>query len=273
MPSPSADAGAEPSEPEPRPAPARGDGPDRERAAACRERLASNLAGVRERMRAACAAAAREDEVRLLAVTKYVTAEAVAALAELGVSDVAENYVQAGIAKRAEVAAPLRWHLIGPLQSNKARKAVEAFDLLRAIDRRKLVDRLATLAGELRPQRPLPISLQLNVTGEASKSGCEPAELEALATAALAHPQLELAGVMAMGPTEGDPRAAFELARETRDAVAARLGRALPLSLGMSADLELAIAFGSDEVRVGGALFAGLEPWFDPARRRPEVAR
>jgi hypothetical protein len=205
--------------------------------------------------------------VHLLAVSKTQPAEAVRAAFDAGQRAFGENYVQEALAKIAALAdlrAQLQWHLIGPLQSNKTRVVAEAFDWVQSVDRLKIAQRLS----EQRPPGlpPLNICLQVNISGEASKSGVLPAELPALAEAVAALPRLRLRGLMAIPEPEEDferQRAPHRALRELLEALNAQ-GLALDtLSMGMSADVEAAIAEGATLVRVGTALFG--------ARPRPAV--
>ncbi len=223
-----------------------------------------NLQQVEARIAAACAAAGRSaDSVRLLAVSKTFGPEAVRAAHAAGQRAFGENYVQEGVAKieaLADLRATLEWHCIGPLQSNKTRPVAEHFDWVHSVDRLKIAQRLS----EQRPAHlpPLQLCLQVNVDGGANKSGVPPEEALALARAVAALPRVQLRGLMAIPePAEG-----FEAQRELFLRAAALFeqiraaGIALDtLSLGMSADLEAAIAAGSTMVRVGTAIF-GTRP-------------
>ena len=186
------------------------------------------------------AAAQQGTSVRLLAVSKMKPADAVRALAALGQRAFGENYVQEGAAKRDALAdLALEWHMIGPLQSNKCRDVAERFDWLQSLDRIKLVEPLA----RWRPpgRAPLDVLVQVNVDDEASKSGCAPGDVAALAAAVASQPALR--------------RAAFERMRVLYDALAREHRGVDTLSMGMSDDFELAIACGATMVRVGSALF------------------
>jgi len=224
--------------------------------------IESNLQEVKRRIAAAAHAAQRDAQsVTLLAVSKTFGAAAVREAFAAGQRAFGENYVQESLAKIGELAdlrAQLEWHLIGPLQSNKTRAVAEAFDWVQSVDRLKIAERLA----EQRPAGlpPLNLCLQVNVSGEASKSGALPAELQALATAVAALPreQVRLRGLMAIPePAAGDP-AQRRPHRALREMLAAlnSAGLALDtLSMGMSADLEAAVAEGATVVRIGTAIF------------------
>ncbi|MES2529689.1 MAG: YggS family pyridoxal phosphate-dependent enzyme [Pseudomonadota bacterium] len=224
--------------------------------------IASQLAQVRERIDAACAAAARTPgSVRLLAVSKTFDADAVREAFAAGQTAFGENYVQEGIAK-IEVLADLRsaieWHCIGPLQSNKTRVVAEHFDWVHSIDRLKIAERLS----EQRPAHlpPLQVCLQVNVDGGANKSGLAAEDALPLARAVAVLPRLRLRGLMAIpepAPDFASQHALFVRAAEVFAKIQAD-GIALDtLSLGMSADLEAAIAAGSTMVRIGTAIFGG----------------
>jgi hypothetical protein len=220
----------------------------------------TRLQTVKGRIAKACAQAGRDvQSVTLLAVSKTQDAQAVREAAERGQADFGENYVQEALDKIAELAplrARLRWHLIGPLQSNKTRLVAEAFDWVHTVDRLKIAQRLA----EQRPPQlaPLQVCLQVNVSGEASKSGVAPAELPALAHAVAALPRLRLRGLMAIPEPAHDPAAQRAPHRLLATLLAELRAQGLALdtlSMGMSADLEAAVAEGATIVRVGTALF------------------
>ena len=222
--------------------------------------IATRLQQVHARLDAACRAAQRDPaSVTLLAVSKTCPAEAVAEAAAAGQTRFGENYVQEGLEKieaLAELRGRLEWHLIGPLQSNKTRAVAEAFDWVHSVDRLKIAQRLS----EQRPAwcKPLQVCLQVNISGEASKSGVTPEELPALARAVAGLPRLRLRGLMAI------PEAAEGLvAQRAPHARLRALAEALrrdglsidTLSMGMSADLEAAVHEGATMVRVGTAIF------------------
>jgi pyridoxal phosphate enzyme (YggS family) len=228
--------------------------------------IAENLRHVGDRLKAACTRAGRAPEaVQLLAVSKTCPAEAVRAAHAAGQCAFGENYVQEAldkIAVLADLRPVLAWHLIGPLQSNKTRVVAEAFDWVHSVDRLKIAQRLS----EQRPPHlpPLQVCLQVNVSGEASKSGVAPAELPALAQAVAALPGLRLRGLMSIPEPADDPDAQRAPHRRLRELLQALNTQGLALdtlSMGMSADLEAAVLEGATLVRVGTAIFG--------ARARP----
>ncbi|MCS6810475.1 MAG: YggS family pyridoxal phosphate-dependent enzyme [Tepidimonas sp.] len=226
--------------------------------------IADNLQAVRARIEAACAACGRAPgSVQLLAVSKTFGPQAVAEAVAAGQRAFGENYVQEGAEKIAALreagVAGLQWHCIGPLQSNKTRLVAEHFDWVQSVDRLKIAQRL----NEQRPAHlePLQVCLQVNIDGAPTKAGVAPQEAGALAQAVAALPRLRLRGLMCIPDPQPEPAAmrrvlaqAARLFHELR----AQLG-APPdfdtLSMGMSEDLELAIAEGSTMVRVGSAIF------------------
>jgi pyridoxal phosphate enzyme (YggS family) len=205
----------------------------------------------------AAADAAHAAGVRLLAVSKGQPAAAIRRLANLGQRAFGENYVQEALAKQDELAdLGLEWHLIGPLQSNKCRDAARRFDWLHSLDRVKLVEPLARHRSPGRA--PLNVLVQVNIDDETSKAGCAPDALAALADAIVAQPSLRLRGLMAIpapSPDAAARRAAFARMRTLFDQLRKAHATADTLSMGMSDDLELAIAEGATMVRVGTALF------------------
>jgi pyridoxal phosphate enzyme (YggS family) len=237
------------------------------------EQVQANLYRVNERISTAAQAVSRDRrEIVLIAVSKTFGAEAVLAAARAGQRRFGENYVQEALDKIAELqrraaqaepaAAGLEWHFIGPIQSNKTRAIAEHFDWVHSVDRLKIAQRLS----EQRPadRAALNLLLQVNISGEASKSGVPPAELPALARAVAALPRVTLRGLMAIPEPETEPaRQRAPLAR-MRQLFEQLQHDGLPLdtlSMGMSADLEAAIAEGATMVRVGTAIFG--------ARTRP----
>lgn len=194
---------------------------------------------------------------RLLAVSKTQPAAAVAALAAAGQRSFGENYVQEAAAKVRElVELSLDWHLIGHLQSNKAELAAQLFDWVETVDRLKLVPALARHRPADRP--PLNVLIQVNIDDEASKHGCAPADVPALASAIAAEPRLALRGLMCIPTPHADPelrRPAFIRTRALYDELAAAYPGVDTLSMGMSDDFAIAIAEGASQIRIGTALF------------------
>lgn len=222
--------------------------------------IASKIQQVSERIANACDTAGRPvSSVTLLAVSKMQPPEAVREAHAAGLARFGENYVQEAldkIAALADLRAALEWHLIGPLQSNKTRAVAEAFDWVHTIDRLKLAERLSAQRPDGLP--PLQVCVQVNVSGEASKSGVAPAEVPALAHAVAALPRLRLRGLMAIPAPAAEleaQRRPHRALRELLDRLRAE-GLALDtLSMGMSADLEAAIREGATLVRVGTGIF------------------
>lgn len=221
--------------------------------------IADNIAQVSSRIHAAILAANRdENSVRLLAVSKTKPAQALRDAYAAGLRDFGENYLQEALGKQLELTdLPLIWHFIGPIQSNKTRAIAEHFAWVHSVDRLKIAQRLS----EQRPADlpPLNICIQVNVSGEASKSGCSPADLPDLAGAISALPRLKLRGLMAI-PEPTEDRAAQDAAFAAVKNLQASLNLPLDtLSMGMSHDLESAIAQGATWVRIGTALFGARD--------------
>ncbi|RRV47233.1 YggS family pyridoxal phosphate-dependent enzyme [Pseudomonas sp. p106] len=217
--------------------------------------IAHNLCALAARIDSAAKAAGRDPaSLQLLAVSKTKPASAIRELHAAGVCDVGENYLQEALAKQEDLRdLPLIWHFIGPIQSNKTKAIAEHFDWVHSVDRLKIAQRLS----EQRPPGlpPLNICLQVNVSGEDSKSGCAPEDLPALANAVAALPNLRLRGLMAIPePSEdrAEQEAAFASLRQLQEGLNLGLDT---LSMGMSHDLEAAIAQGATWVRIGTALF------------------
>lgn len=218
------------------------------------------------RIAAACAAAGRDPaSVRLLAVSKTFGPEAVRVARQAGLSAFGENYIQEAVAKMEALAdLALEWHCIGPIQSNKTRPVAEHFAWVQTVDRLKIAQRLS----EQRPAElpPLQVCLQVNVDGGSTKAGIAPEALPELARAVRALPRLRLRGLMCIPDPQPDAvamQAVFARARVLFDGLRADWAGLDPLpdtlSMGMSADLEAAIAAGSTLVRIGSALF-GARP-------------
>ena len=225
--------------------------------------VAENLAAVRGRIEDACRSAGRPvGDVRLVAVTKYARWNWVQALVAAGQTDLGENRPQQ-MAERArkagELASPVAWHLIGQLQRNKAKLAIEHATLVHAVDSLRLAERLSRLAAER--ETTVKILLEVNVSREENKNGFAAVELKGRWKDLLSLPAIEPVGLMTMAPIVDDPadaRPVFADLRELRDDLAST-ERPLPeLSMGMSGDFEAGIAEGATIVRIGSALFEGV---------------
>lgn len=220
--------------------------------------IQNNLQAVKMRIAAACNASGRtRSAVRLVAVSKTFPVQAIREAADAGQRDFGENYAQEALPKIQALAdLPLVWHFIGPIQSNKTRSIAGSFHWVHSLDREKIAHRLS----EARPAHlpPLKVCIEVNVSGEASKGGVAPAAVERLARQVSALPRLALQGLMAIPeptPDEQLLRLRYRTLRELKDDLV-RAGLALDtLSMGMSADLEAAIAEGATMVRVGTAIF------------------
>lgn len=229
-----------------------------------RRAILEGLAAVERRIDRACERAGRpRGEVTLLPVTKTVAAPRVAVLLEAGCRAVGENRVQEAVAKRAALAGyDACWHMIGHLQRNKVKQALDFADCIQSVDRTALVERLARQLesrGETRE-----VLLQVNTSGARSQFGVAPDEAPALADAIAREPVLELRGLMTIGRLVEDPedaRDCFRLLRQLRERLQERVGVPLPvLSMGMSGDLEVAVQEGATLVRVGSAIFGARPP-------------
>lgn len=227
-----------------------------------RELLTSRLDEVEARIRAACKRAGRErTDVTLIAVSKTHPIEAIEVLAELGVRDFGESYVQEWQEKAGELEDGVRWHFIGGLQSNKARFVAGDVALIHSVDRKTLVKALARRSDE-----PVDVLLQVNISGEDSKGGVEPEALNDFYASVVAREALRVRGVMGMAPYADDPEEArpyFRRLRElyeglvayARDHAPQRAEELREISMGMSGDFEVAIEEGATLIRVGSALF------------------
>lgn len=224
--------------------------------------ISDNLQAVKARVSRALSASARSaDSVQLLAVSKTWSADSLSQAYAAGQRAFGENYVQEALTKIAALHdLDLEWHFIGPLQSNKTREVAAHFAWVHGVDRLKIAERLSAQRPENLP--PLQVCIQVNVSGEASKSGVAPAQLSALAHAMARLPRLQLRGLMTIPePSEDDAllRSRFRLLRELRDQLNTE-GLVLDtLSMGMSHDFELALAEGATLIRVGSAIF-GARP-------------
>jgi pyridoxal phosphate enzyme (YggS family) len=224
--------------------------------------ISANLQAVKARIAAAAKQYGRQpDSIELLAVSKTFGADAVRAAHAAGQCAFGENYVQEALDKIAALPdLPLIWHFIGPIQSNKTRQIAEHFDWVHGVDRPKIAERLAVARPAGLP--PLQVCIQVNIGDEDSKSGVAPADTAALARAVTALPNLRLRGLMAIPPASDDfatQRGYFAELRRLADELAAA-GIALgTLSMGMSADLEAAVAEGATMVRIGTAIFGARQ--------------
>ena len=242
--------------------------------------LARNVEVVRRRIQQACERAGRPaSSVTLIAVTKGVPVERIQEAAALGLTELGENRVQEAQQKQDALGSgfrargsypepvapspqPIRWHLVGHLQRNKAKLAVQLFDVIHSVDSLPLVAALERAMGERPQTQPaLDVLIQVNTSSEPTKSGCRPNQAIELADAVRRTTRLRLAGLMTMAPFISDPETArpcFKQLRELRDEVAAASGLRPPafsLSMGMSQDFEVAIEEGADFVRIGTAIF------------------
>ena len=227
------------------------------------KRIADNLAPVRERIAAAAGRSGRSaSDVTLVAVTKYVAADVAQAVLAAGCTDLGESRPQELWAKAETVGPDVRWHLIGHLQRNKVRRTLPLVHLIQSVDSRRLLATLneeATLAGQ-----QVSVLLEANISGDATKTGLPPAELEPLLADAARWPQVAIRGLMGMASGTGGESAAKRDFSRLRT-LGEQLSRNLPagvaldeLSMGMSGDYELAVEAGATIVRVGSALFEGL---------------
>jgi pyridoxal phosphate enzyme (YggS family) len=223
-------------------------------------RLRANIETIRGNVSAAAARAGRRaDEVTLVAVTKYVDAELARAVVELGIQDLGESRPQE-LWKKAEALRdlPIRWHLVGHLQRNKLRRTLPLVHLLHSADSERLLDAIQEEAAQ--QQRSVDLLLEINISGEANKTGMLPELARFLVTRAATWPQLRIRGLMGMASLEGDAednRREFALLRALRDELRglSPVSKLSELSMGMSGDYEIAIEEGATLIRVGSALF------------------
>jgi pyridoxal phosphate enzyme (YggS family) len=229
--------------------------------------IGDKLQQVQARLQAACLASARaRDSVRLLAVSKACDAAAVRAAHAQGQQEFGENYVQEAVDKMAALHdLALVWHCIGPIQSNKTQLVSAHFDWVHSVDRLKIAQRLS---AQRRPdQAPLQVCLQVNMDGGTNKAGLTPGEVLPLARQVLTLPRLHLRGLMSIPEPDSDGAVMLGVHQRTQALfmqVAGELGASAPhwdtLSMGMSADMEVAVAAGSTLVRVGTAIFGARQP-------------
>ena len=220
--------------------------------------IAANVARIRERIAAATERCGRGPRpVRLVAVSKQMEPERIQAAIAAGVADIGENYVQEAAAKRTEVGNGAQWHLIGHLQRNKAAQAVQIFDMIQTVDSPRIAEAIGRRAQE--QGRTLDVLIQVNTSGEESKYGVSPQEVEGLLEAAAGVAGIRVTGLMTIGRWDPDPERArpefrllFDLAQKLDDRAGARMEW---LSMGMSHDFEVAIEEGANLVRIGTGVF------------------
>jgi len=224
------------------------------------EQIRERLVRVRERIaRAAERAGRNAEDITLIAVSKTFDTATVQQAVDAGARDLGENRVQEAITKVSTVKGDIRWHLIGHLQSNKARQAVEAFDVIHTIDSSQLADRLDRIAGEI--ARKPDVLVQVDLAHEATKSGADETELPAIVEALDSARNLEFRGLMTLPPLFDSPektRPYFRRLREILDGLNSRRAtqrKLTELSMGMTGDFEIAIEEGATMVRVGTAVF------------------
>jgi len=226
--------------------------------------ISDALAEVQQRLAAACARAGRKpDEVELIGVTKTFGPDVVTEAWQAGMRKFGENRIQEAAAKIPQCPSGPEWHLIGHLQRNKVRQALELFPVIHAVDSIRLLEQIDRVADEAGCQPR--ILLEVNVSGEASKFGLKPGDVPAVIERTLHTRALTLIGLMTMAPYFPDPQQArpvFARLRELRDRLQRDLGVGLPhLSMGMSNDFEVAVEEGATWVRVGTLLFGGRPKW------------
>jgi pyridoxal phosphate enzyme (YggS family) len=229
-------------------------------------RIQENLAGILGRMAEAARRSGRApDEVQLVAVTKYVGPEEIRLLVETGCQVLGESRPQALWAKAAQLAdLPIRWHLVGHLQRNKVARTLPLVEMIQSVDSLRLIEAVQQQAAKL--GRPIPVLLEVNISGEASKTGLPPQELEPILLQLPRFPYVQVQGLMTLAGLEGGPERArrdFAALRQLRDQLLPRCPegvRLQELSMGMSGDFEIAIEEGATIVRIGSALFEGLRP-------------
>jgi len=221
--------------------------------------IKENLDLLRRRIEAAARGAGRDPgEIKLVAVIKHVPTADIFEAIEAGLTDLGENRVQEALARDQEIRArypAVNFHLIGHLQRNKVRQALDMFAIIHSLDSERLADEIAQ-----RAVKPIPVLIEVNTSGETSKFGIEPGRAVELARYASSLEKIKLAGLMTIGPRSGDPRPAFRSLRELRDKIGAldQPGVELKyLSMGMTDDFETAIAEGSNLLRIGRGIFQG----------------
>jgi len=222
--------------------------------------IAENLKKVQQRIEDACRRCGRTPEsVRLIAVTKTVSPEQIEKALAAGARILGENYIQEASSKIATIGKRVEWHLIGHLQTNKAKRAVELFDLIHSVDSLHLAEAIEKAAAER--NRIMPVLVQVNLSGETSKHGIDPQATTQLVRRIAQLPHLRVAGLMTIPPLSPKPeesRPYYSLLRRLRDEICAALPGIVTLSelsMGMSSDFEVAIEEGATLVRVGTAIF------------------
>jgi len=217
--------------------------------------IAENLREVRKRIDAAAARVGRSgQEVILVAVTKTRTIEEIREAIAAGVTELGENYVQEAEAKCAEIGDAVRWHMIGHLQRNKVRHAVEVFDIIESVDGRRLAEEVSRRAVAV--GKTVQVLLEVNISGERTKFGARPDDVIALVDEIKDMPGMRLCGLMAVAPLGADPEAArpyFRAMKQLWDKLPDE--QRLFLSMGMTQDFEVAVEEGSNMVRIGTAIF------------------
>jgi pyridoxal phosphate enzyme (YggS family) len=223
-------------------------------------RIETSLEKVKERItQAALRTGRRPEDVQLVAVSKRVSVTTIQQAIRAGVTILGENYLQEARTKIEEIGHPVRWDFIGHLQSNKAKYVVDLFDVIQSVDRLPLAQEINRLAEK--KDKKVKILLQVNISGEEAKSGIDPAGVTPLVRETSTLPNLSVEGLMTMPPYFNDPEKArpyFIALRELRDSLSKEQGKYIDLkelSMGMSADFEIAIEEGSTIVRVGTAIF------------------
>jgi pyridoxal phosphate enzyme (YggS family) len=217
-----------------------------------RAELAANLAAVEQRIGAACSAVGRSrDEVTLIAISKTWPVDDIALLRDLGVRDFGENRDQEA-APKAVALPDVRWHFVGAVQTNKARRVATYADVVHSVDRLSLVAALS--AGAERADRVVEVLVQVSLDGAPGRGGALPEDVPSVADAVVEAAGLRLGGVMAIAPQDADPAACFARLAEVAATLRAAHPQAITISAGMSADLEQAVAAGANALRVGTAL-------------------
>lgn len=226
------------------------------------ETIRANLFAVRQRVARAAERAGRDPHnITICVVTKTATVAEIQAAVDAGATVLGENRVQAASEKIPQIRGAVDWHMIGNLQRNKIRKALDLFSTIQSVESEKLAASIARMAGEM--GRRVSVFIEVHTSGEADKHGADVASVPALAAAVADWPQLDLCGLMTMAPFTDDDtriRRSFATLRATFERIQADLGHRLPsfqhLSMGMTNDFELAIAEGATLVRIGSAIFA-----------------